>query len=405
MIREGKAGQKIRLPLRYANRHLVFDRPMSIITRVMCCAVVLAALVLTGTPALAQEPVVVRVTPATLTLTVGGESDVAVEVVGVEGLYGFDVQMTFDPAVVEVVDADPTKPGVQVSLGRLLDSGMSVRDGADNEAGTIHYAMTQINPSEAKSGTGNLIVIRLRGKTVGTTSLAFTSVDLARRDATAIATTLQPGALTVQAGTSTQPTHTPIPTQAPPTPIPTALPAAAQGSQPLPTATLPAPATPTTPAQPTPTATSPAPATPATEAQPTTAAQTSPTLPPTRAPGDTPGTDGAAVAATSATVDATAHPVVLQSAAAAAAAIAAGSTPVPDKPTLAPAEPTATPQAMAVAPSDDQSGSQPERAGRTQDERAAPERTLLIVGAAALLLAGLLGVVLLLVGRRRTPAP
>ena len=183
-------------------------------------AVLLAALVAVG-PATAQEPVVVRVAPANLTLAVGGTSDVAVEIVDVEGLYGFDVQLSFDPAKVEVVDADPDKPGVQVSLGRMLDSGMSVRESADNVAGTIHYAMTQLNPSEAKSGTGNLIVIKLRGKAAGNTNLTITSVDLAKRDASAIPSSLQGGVVTVTAGASTQPTHTPIPTQAPPTAAPT----------------------------------------------------------------------------------------------------------------------------------------------------------------------------------------
>ncbi len=167
----------------------------------------------------------VRVIPANLSLAVGNTSDVAVEIVDVEGLYGFDIQLSFDPTVVEVVDADPTKPGVQVSLGRMLESGMSVRDGADNTTGVIHYAMTQLNPSEAKSGTGNLIVVKLRGKAAGNSNLAITSVDLARRDATAIESSPQPGAVTVTAGASTQPTNTPIPTQAPPTAAPTGLPA------------------------------------------------------------------------------------------------------------------------------------------------------------------------------------
>jgi hypothetical protein len=354
------------------------------------CIIILLALALAA-PVAAQEPVIVRVAPAVLNLAVGAASDVAVEVVDVSGLYGFDVQLSFDPDVVEVVDADPDKAGVQVSLGRMLDSGMAVRDSADNEAGTIHYAMTQINPSEAKSGTGNLIVIRLRGTAAGTASLAFTSVDLARRDATAIDNAPQPGAVTVLAEGSTQPTTTPIPTQAPPTPIHTALPAAAQGTQ----------------AQPAATATLPATATPTAQVPPTATAQAPTDLPPTRAPeatteaGTTLPAATTSAAAVSATSLATQEPTPLPVAAAAIDATAAS----PDQPTLAPVDPTATPQAIAVAPPGDQGGSAAAAAAADAQASRSPEQTLLLVGVGALLLAGLLGAGLLLAARRRTAAP
>ena len=360
---------------------------MSMTIRSICCAVLLAALILLPASALAQAPVTVRVAPATLTLAVGAASDVAVEVVDVEGLYGFDVQLSFDPAVVEVVDADPDKPGVQVSLGRMLDSGMAVRDSADNEAGTIHYAMTQINPSEAKSGTGNLIVIRLRGKAAGTTNLAFTSVDLARRDATAIDTAPQPGAVSVLAEASAQqPTTTPIPTQAPPTPVPTALPAAAQGTQ----------------AQPAATATLPATATPTAQVPPTATAQAPTDPPPTRAPEATaegtalPAAASPAAAAPAASPTAE-GPATLPAAVAVEEAAAAS----PEQPALAAAQPTATPQAMAVAPDQNE----PVAADDEAPADRSPEQILLLVGVVALLLAGLLGVGLVLVARRRTAAP
>lgn len=364
---------------------------MSMTIRSICCAFLLAALILLPAPALAQAPVTVRVAPATLTLAVGAASDVAVEVVDVQGLYGFDVQLSFDPSVVEVVDADPDKAGVQVSLGRMLDSGMAVRDSADNQAGTIHYAMTQINPSEAKSGTGNLIVIRLRGKAAGTTNLAFTSVDLARRDATAIDTAPQPGAVTVLAEPSgqQQPTTTPIPTQAPPTPVPTALSAAAQGAQ----------------AQPAATATLPVTAMPTAAIPPTATAQAPTDPPPTRAPEATeegtaapaPPVSAAAAPAESPTAE---DPATLPAAAAAADA----ATPSPEQIAPTAVDPTLTPQAIALAPGQDQSGSVAAGDEQAQTGRS-PEQTLLLVAVVALVLAGLLGAVLVLVARRRTAAP
>ncbi len=193
-----------------------------------------------GSGAGAQGTVVVRVAPAVVTIPVNGTSDVAVEVVDVEGLYGFDLVLTFDPAVVEVVDANSNRPGVQVSFGTFLDPGLSARDTADNAAGTVRYAMTQLNPSEPKDGTGNLIVVRLRGKVTGTSRLVLSSVTLVNRGATEIPSTAQDGQASVIAAGGNLPTATPIPTQAPPSPVPTPGPiATATPTVPPPTITNP----------------------------------------------------------------------------------------------------------------------------------------------------------------------
>ncbi|QLQ06878.1 MAG: hypothetical protein HZY76_13080 [Anaerolineae bacterium] len=122
------------------------------------------------------------------------------------------------------MDANPNQPGVQVSFGTFLDPGLSVRNTADNTAGTVRYAMTQLNPSVAKNGTGNLIVIKFRGKSAGSTALVLSEVALASRDAAEIPSTKQPGQVTVGSSAGNLPTTTPIPTQAPPTPVPTAMP-------------------------------------------------------------------------------------------------------------------------------------------------------------------------------------
>lgn len=343
------------------------------------------SLLLVASSVSAQEPVVVRVTPANLSLAVGNTSDIAVEIVDVEGLYGFDIQLSFDPTVLEVVDADPDRPGTQVSLGRMLEPGMSVRDGADNAAGTIHYAMTQLNPSEAKSGTGNLIVIKLRGKAAGDSDLTITSVDLARRDASAIEASPQPGAVTVTAGASTQPTNTPIPTQAPPTAAPTGLPAA-QAAAPQATATaLPS----ATPADVAPTATTPALATTDT---PTTAAETALADPTATVA----ATDPAATAPAEADAVAPVEDVNPQETKAAAPA-------QPDETVEVTPEPTDTPQAVSAVAAESGSAAQPASSspetGQVQDDNT--EDTLLTVGIGALLAAAAVAVILLILLARR----
>lgn len=175
-------------------------------------------------PVVAQEttPVELHISPAAAQVGVAQTVDLGIEVVEVEGLYGFDVRLSFDPLIAEVVDADPNTAGVQVALGTFLDPGFVVRNAVDNSAGTVEFAMTQLNPSEPKSGTGMLLVLKLAGKQAGTsTAINLDTALLANRDAIEIPTTLISGQLDVAVATSEQATSTPIPTQGAGTPLPT----------------------------------------------------------------------------------------------------------------------------------------------------------------------------------------
>jgi hypothetical protein len=136
-----------------------------------------------------------------------------------------DIALTFDPNAVEIVDADPNQIGVQTALGTFLDSGFVVLNSVDNLAGTLRFAMTQLNPSLPKSGSGTLIVIRLRGKQVsGGSPLTLTKVQLAQRDGSGVSTNLISGQVSVTAAAGSAPTGTPIPTQGAGTAMPTSAP-------------------------------------------------------------------------------------------------------------------------------------------------------------------------------------
>lgn len=333
-------------------------------------AILLTVLAQTGLQAGAQDAVDVRIFPATLTIPLSGTSDVAVEVVDVEGLYGFDLTLTFDPTVVEVVDANPDMQGVQVAFGTFLDPGLSVRNTADNTAGTVRYAMTQLNPSEAKSGTGTLIVVRLRGKAAGSSSLNLTALALAARDATEIPSAAQPGEVTISSSGGNLPTTTPIPTRAPPTPAPTA------GPTEPPTPTL---LPPTATGQPVeePTATT----------MPPTVTNVPPAGTPVAEPNTaTPTAVPPAETATTTPVSAAATPVTAETTATTQAVAALPATTD---------EPTATPPGIAdsgaVRPSTDGSGTVDKTTG---DATNAPARTLLTVAMSALGLALVLAVII-----------
>jgi len=99
----------------------------------------------------------------------------------VTNLYGADVLLTFDPNVLEVVDADGNSGnGIQVENAGMLSSRIWVaRNEANNGAGTVRYAVTLLNPAPPVNGSGDFIRIYFRAKTAGTSVLHFSYIKLA----------------------------------------------------------------------------------------------------------------------------------------------------------------------------------------------------------------------------------
>lgn len=195
--------------------------PLTRLVAVLSLCLLGSAFPTLGTLAQDPAPVQVRIAPSPIQVASGGEVEFAVEVVEVRELYGFDVILNFDPAVVQVVDADPLQEGVQVSLGTLLEPGFAVRNAADNEAGRLQFAMTQLNPSEAKSGTGSLIVVKLAAREVDASGeLTLEKAQLAQRDGIEIPSELVSGQIVVGQAPA-GPTNTPLPTQPAGSPVPT----------------------------------------------------------------------------------------------------------------------------------------------------------------------------------------
>lgn len=108
---------------------------------------------------------------------------VEVRVNNVTDLYGVDVVLAFEANVLEVVDADPTKPGVQVQDGSFLSPDFVVSREADNTNGLIQYALTQVSPSPPVSGSGVLFAILFKARSAAEAStLSFTQTDLVDLD-------------------------------------------------------------------------------------------------------------------------------------------------------------------------------------------------------------------------------
>jgi hypothetical protein len=165
--------------------------------------------------------------------------EVPIEIRDVQNLYAIDMEMKYDPTILEVEDADPNTAGVQPALGTFLDAGLTLFNIVDPEKGTVRFVMTQMNPSEPKFGNGVIIVVYFRGIRDGESDLPITLLTLSDRAGVEIASSVVVSSIKVETGkpvvsATSIPVQDPtkiviIPTMAPtdtpaPTPTPTMTP-------------------------------------------------------------------------------------------------------------------------------------------------------------------------------------
>lgn len=133
---------------------------------------------LTGTGS-AQEGATVRLEP--LPGQKGADvMTLAIRIENATRLYGVEVHLAFDPARLQVQDADPAKEGVQIQAGDFPSPDFVVQNQADNTKGTIDYAVTQLAPRQPVDGSGVLATVTVKGK--DTSSLTFVEAKLANPD-------------------------------------------------------------------------------------------------------------------------------------------------------------------------------------------------------------------------------
>jgi len=116
----------------------------------------------------------------------GEPIQVPVNIRNVRDMYAIDFTLKFDPNIVQVVDADPSIDGIQSALGDFLDPGLLLFNNANNELGTIHFVMSQYNPSKPKSGDGIILIVSFIGVAEGESPLLIDNVTLSSGQATEI---------------------------------------------------------------------------------------------------------------------------------------------------------------------------------------------------------------------------
>lgn len=140
-------------------------------------SVLFLALMLLSIPAIVQaaagSQVLLSAQPTVL--KAGQQTTVDILIKNAPAIYGADVQVVFDPKILEVVDFDAKQPGIQVAPGTFIDAQKAffLANQVDNEKGTIQYALTLLNPAPAVQGDGQLAQITFRAKANGSTSVSL----------------------------------------------------------------------------------------------------------------------------------------------------------------------------------------------------------------------------------------
>lgn len=157
-------------------------------------------------PQAPQQGATVSVNPQTPSVSGCDILEVYIDVNNVSNLYALDVRLTFDPAVLEVVDFTP---GAPVDLEPFVDPGLqfiasfTVRNVVDNFNGTIWYAATQTYPKAPAAGSGHVARIRLRAKSTAVSAFNFTYAKLSNPNGVEIPTGVVNGS--VSASTAVAP--------------------------------------------------------------------------------------------------------------------------------------------------------------------------------------------------------
>jgi len=79
---------------------------------------------------------------------------VPITVRGIEGLYGVDITLAYDPRRVAPVDGQPNRPGLQLAVGREWESPQAfvVRNAVDQDAGRVYFAASRLKPAAPVRG-------------------------------------------------------------------------------------------------------------------------------------------------------------------------------------------------------------------------------------------------------------
>ncbi|MCB0168113.1 MAG: LysM peptidoglycan-binding domain-containing protein [Anaerolineae bacterium] len=156
----------------------------------------------------------IRFEPASQNIVPGSTTTIDILVDDVVNMNGADIQISFNPAIIQIDDALTDRDGIQIQPGNFLVSDFIADNEVNNETGQISYIVIQLPPTPPVTGSGLLASLIVRGVNEGASDLAFSSVQLTNSNIELIPVTPQNGQIIVGPPTSVTP-DTPTATTTP----------------------------------------------------------------------------------------------------------------------------------------------------------------------------------------------
>ncbi len=127
-----------------------------------------------------SPPTTVYIDPSPLKIPTGNTDVTKVMVESIPNLYGVELELTFDPNIVEVMDSDPNTPNIQIGVGDLFDgkSPLVVRNSVDNNTGIIEFTVLLHAPSIPIDVSGSIANITWHTKKEGLSNIVFKQTKL-----------------------------------------------------------------------------------------------------------------------------------------------------------------------------------------------------------------------------------
>lgn len=131
-------------------------------------------------PVSSQSSTVVRVDPSTTSTAMGQTFTVTVSITNVQNLYGLEVDLSWDPSVLQATSVDP-RVGVELHTdGVLHESSNSppifiAENNLTQNQGEYRLTVTSTAPAAPYSGSGNIVKITFNPLKVSTSALSLQS--------------------------------------------------------------------------------------------------------------------------------------------------------------------------------------------------------------------------------------
>jgi hypothetical protein len=160
-------------------------------------ALLISTLTFSPKAAFSQETPAVSVNPPLVEDLLPSETfTINVTVANVTGLYGLDIRLSWDPAILGYVSHQAKIPVETHPEGILYNTVLMIRDDIDSVAGTYWVAASSLSPAPTFNGTGMVVEITFQVNDIGQTPIQIYSSALSDQNAMAIPHNVQHGFFT-----------------------------------------------------------------------------------------------------------------------------------------------------------------------------------------------------------------